>query len=426
MPSVGFLGDDRFNLVARRMLDRDDSPTKNHWRGTHRTRAPLETLAALRPHLADFGITRVANLTGLDRIGVPVVMVCRPNARSSAVFHGKGIDLPAAKASGVMEAIETWHAEHADLPLRFGSVTDLHRRARLANVEGLPRSAGSALHDALPLLWTEGSDLTEGDRVWVPFEVVHADSTIPGPPGSGCFACSTNGLASGNHYLEAVSHALCEVIERDGMSVWRRLHPALQDRTRLDLESVADKVCRSVIDRLADAGLDVAAWDITTEIGVPAFQAMIVDGGDEAAHVGFGAGCHPVREVALLRALTEAAQVRMTYIVGSREDIEHADYRPAVLAARVRDVRALMRRTGPMRELAAAGGVSLPDFGSEVDWIIARLRAAGLVQVVAVDLSRPGYGIAVVRVVVPGLEGSPANPACVPGSRARAAEARRP
>ena len=48
-----------------------------------------------------FGITRIANLTGLDRTGVPVVMVCRPNARSSAVFNGKGLDAAAAKASGV-------------------------------------------------------------------------------------------------------------------------------------------------------------------------------------------------------------------------------------------------------------------------------------------------------------------------------------
>jgi ribosomal protein S12 methylthiotransferase accessory factor YcaO len=26
------------------------------------------------------GITRVANVTGLDSVGIPVVMVCRPNS----------------------------------------------------------------------------------------------------------------------------------------------------------------------------------------------------------------------------------------------------------------------------------------------------------------------------------------------------------
>ncbi len=419
------------------MLDRQaDNRAIKAWRhGTHRIRSPDETLALVRPLLARYGITRVANLTGLDRTGIPVVMVCRPNARSSAVFHGKGLDLAAAKASGVMEAIETWHAEHADLPLRFGSVAALRGRSRLADVDRLPRAPGNAIREDLPLLWTEGRDLIGGGPIWVPFEVVHADSAIPGPPCSGCFAASTNGLASGNHLLEATSHALCEVIERDAMSLWRRLHPALQDRTRLDLASVADAACRAVLDRLAGAALDVAAWDITTDIAVPAFQAMLVDRSDETAHVGFGAGCHPAPEIALLRALTEAAQVRMTYIVGSREDIAHADYAPALLAGRVRDVRALMRRAGAARALAAPGGIALEDFAAEIGWILDRLRGAGIDQAVAVDLSRPPgeegpreepVDIAVVRVVVPGLEGSHANPAYVPGARARAAAALRP
>ncbi|HYC14151.1 MAG TPA: hypothetical protein VEC75_07870, partial [Stellaceae bacterium] len=69
----------------------DDGGRKRYRLGTHRTVPPEETIGRLRPLLDAFGITRVANLTGLDRTGVPVVMVCRPNARSSAVFHGKGI-----------------------------------------------------------------------------------------------------------------------------------------------------------------------------------------------------------------------------------------------------------------------------------------------------------------------------------------------
>ena len=130
---------------------------------------------------AAFGITRVANLTGLDRTGVPVVMVCRPNARSSAVFNGKGIDSATAKASALMEAAETWHAEHVRAPLRYGAV----RRAGwptspVADVDGLPRVPGTQFHPHLPILWVEGRNLMDGGAIWVPFEIVHADSRIPG------------------------------------------------------------------------------------------------------------------------------------------------------------------------------------------------------------------------------------------------------
>jgi ribosomal protein S12 methylthiotransferase accessory factor YcaO len=89
---------------------------KAYRRGTHRTVDPAVTLARVQPYLARMGITRIANVTGLDRIGVPVVMVCRPNSRSLAVAQGKGLTLDAAKASGVMEAIELYHAVNASRP----------------------------------------------------------------------------------------------------------------------------------------------------------------------------------------------------------------------------------------------------------------------------------------------------------------------
>src|SRR5438270_10686599 len=86
--------------------------------GTHRTVDPAETVARVRELMPLMGITRIANVTGLDFIGIPVVMVVRPNARSLAVSQGKGIDLPAAQASGLMESVEAFHAEHVRLPLK--------------------------------------------------------------------------------------------------------------------------------------------------------------------------------------------------------------------------------------------------------------------------------------------------------------------
>src|SRR5918995_3479572 len=112
---------------------------KGHRRGTHRLVAPGATVERVAPLRARMGITRVANVTGLDRIGIPVVMVCRPNSRSIAVSQGKGLDLDAAKASGVMEAIELYHAERVELPLKLGSSRDLARTHRLIDLHALPR-----------------------------------------------------------------------------------------------------------------------------------------------------------------------------------------------------------------------------------------------------------------------------------------------
>ena len=81
--------------------------------GTHRVRPPEETYEAIRPLLRDFGITRLADVTGLDIIGIPVVMAVRPLGTTLSVAQGKGATLLLAKVSGAMEAIEFWHAENA-------------------------------------------------------------------------------------------------------------------------------------------------------------------------------------------------------------------------------------------------------------------------------------------------------------------------
>ena len=97
---------------------------KRFQRGTHRTADPGETLARVRPQMARMGVTRLGNITGLDRIGIPVAIAVRPNSRSVSVSQGKGLDLPQAMASALMEACEGFHAEEIG-PCRQAAYRDL-------------------------------------------------------------------------------------------------------------------------------------------------------------------------------------------------------------------------------------------------------------------------------------------------------------
>ena len=396
-------------------------------RDRYRSLAPEETITRVKAFAADFGITRIANLTGLDRTGIQVVMVCRPNARSSAVFNGKGIDLASAKASALMEAAETWHAENIRLPLEFASFADLCKRVALIDLDGLPRAPpGTAFDPHLPLLWVEGRNLMNGSAVWLPYEIVHADSRLRGPPMTGCFSMSTNGLASGNDFLEAVSHAICEIIERDATTLWHRSPRVEQQERRIDLASNDDPQSLSILDLLAQARLDVGVWDITTDVGVCAFQCLITDRTGLAKHIGVGAACHPSRAVALRGALLEAAQVRTTYIIGSREDIEPLDYDPEVLDRRNAEALALMGPSHHDRSFRSSPNESCETPSEAVAFLLDRLRSAGIDQAIAVDLTQPEFSIPVVRMVVPGLEGSDHHHSQYwPGPRARACDARR-
>lgn len=390
--------------------------------GTHRTAPPAETVERLRPLLPVLGITRVANVTGLDVIGVPVVMVCRPNARSLSVSQGKGLDLMAARASGLMEATELFHAERVLAPLKLACHDELRFTHRLVDVSALPRAAGSDVDPDGPLLWIEGWELLGGGSRWVPFELVHTNYTLPLPTGTGAFLTSSTGLASGNHLLEAVSHGICEVVERDAGTLWSLLDPAARAATRIDLGTVDDPACRAVIRRCEDAGLEVAAWEITSDVGIAAFRCLVAEraaGGLGSLYPAAGTGCHPAREVALLRALTEAVQSRMTLISGTRDDVSRADYERQLDPELLRRMLAEMR-AGPGRSFREAPTWEADTFEDDVGWALERLSSVGIAEVVAVDLTRRELGIPVVRVVIPGLEASAALPGYTPGRRARA------
>jgi ribosomal protein S12 methylthiotransferase accessory factor len=53
-----------------------------------------------------------------------------------------------------------------------------------------------------------------------------------------------------------------------------------------------------------------------------------------------------------------------------------------------------------------------------------RIRAVGIGEVMAIDLTRPEIGVPVVRVVIPGLEGPDDHDRYVPGPRALALRGR--
>ncbi len=390
--------------------------------GTRRSCPPAETWARLSPLLPVFGITRVANITGLDRIGIPVVTACRPNARSLSVFQGKGLSLDAARVSAVMEAYETWCAESIDQPLRFASLDEMRFSHPLVDVDALPLAAIEPLDPGHPFLWIEGEALIGGGRSWLPYELVHANYALPEPPHSATFAATTNGLASGNTRDEALLHALMEVIERDALTLWKLGPDAWQSTTAIRPETVGDPACRWLLDRFATAAIDVAMFDITSDLGIPAALVLIDDATGTTGAPELGSGAHPAPEVALARALSEAAQARATFIAGAREDIPDDDYGEAALATRRSAARFILDGLSPKRAFADIRTVERPSFRDDIEATLEALCRCGMNEAIAIDVDKPAFGLAVVRVVVPGLEAAleGERSTYVPGRRAAA------
>jgi ribosomal protein S12 methylthiotransferase accessory factor len=367
------------------------------------------------------GITRLGNITGLDHIGIPVAVAVRPNSRSVSVSQGKGLDLPQAMASALMEAIEGFHAEEVGEGCR-ASYRELSATDRVVDpwalcTTGRPFDAGARI------AWHQGFDLLQQEPCWVPAEIVHTDYTRPL---DGFFLAGSNGLASGNHIVEAISAAICELVERDAIALWNASGIGARARRALDTGSVDDPDCQTLLARFGEAGMAVRLWDLTTEIGIAVFLCDIRDDreGDPRRLRRFhGAGCHPERAIALTRALTEAAQTRLTYIAGIRDDLLPAEYEEPPTADIVDALLDALREESAPLSFREAPSFAADDLGEDLRRELECLRQEGLARAVAVDLTRPDFGIPVVRVVIPGLEGDIRHPHYTPGRRAlRAAE----
>lgn len=369
------------------------------------------------------GLTRLANVTGLDYVGVPVYMAVRPNSRSLSVAQGKGLDEESARASAFMEAVEMAHAEQHTHTLRLETYGRMQARERVPHPRLLPQDARMSFNREREIAWVAGTSIRGSETVWVPHDLVHLDYRLPRQHAMSGFMISSNGLASGNHLLEALCAALYEVIERDATALWRVYGSAERAERRLRLSGVTDPECLSLLQRLRDSEMSVAVWDVTTDIGVASFLCRIREAiGNKRSQSGafWGSGCHLSRGIALSRALTEAVQSRLTYIAGSRDDLRARDYVEAPqdrvfdFAMDIHEQRAKNRCFDDVPDFCSNS------FEQDLQQIVSRLEAVHVTEIVTLDLTRPSIGIPVVRVIVPGLEGMNDFCTCKPGPRARA------
>ena len=360
--------------------------------------APLEeTLARIEPKVPAVGITRVADITSLDRIGIPVFSCIRPTAESGAitVYNGKGATVEESRISAIMEGVERYSSELHDRRTHLAPFQEMLAHGRVLDPKDLILPKEADVDRLMP--WIEGYDIANDESVIVPAHAVFH----PLPPNyRGPFRTNTNGLASGNTFEEAVFHALSEVIERDAWS----LVEACRD-TGPCVVNIDDPMIADMQKKFADAQVEVMVRDITSDIGIPTMAAVADDVLlKDPMLLTIGIGTHTSARIAVMRALTEVAQSRLTQIHGAREDTTLAELRKKMGYDRAKRINAYWFRENGTKDYSSVPSSDSDDFLTDIRFMIEALNKQGLDRVIVVDLTREEIGIPVVRVIVPGLE----------------------
>jgi len=372
---------------------------------THRVKSPEETFEIVSSLTEVAGITRVADITKLDRLNIPVFSCIRPGAAEGAisVYNGKGVTTIAARVSAIMEGLERYSAElQPDDPLTTGKYLDMCEEYEILDPAELILSSGIDSNAALP--WTVAHEILSDDagnmileELFVPAAAVY--HPLPSHFYS-LFRTGTNGIASGNTLEEATFHALCEIIERDAWS----LCEAGKNGGRMIID-IDDEDIAGLLKSFKEAGVEVILRDITSDISLPTIAAVSDDVLlKDPALLCLGMGTHSSPKIAALRALTEVAQSRATQIHGAREDATIADVRKQIGYERTKQLNAKWFDETDTIRFSELKDISTADFLDEIKNTVALLNRVGLQTVIVKDLTRQNLNISVVRVIVPGLE----------------------
>ena len=355
-----------------------------------------------------------------------------------------------AKASALMETIERYSSLQDTYSgnIIHGTYWELAKSFRkVLHPDEVIEPIHQTFHEGRTILdYVAGLDLLNNEEVLVPAQLVFSRYVAKPPAGYAFQYSHTNGLASGNVLEEAICHALCEVIERDAVSIADLCAsylpytilahiidssdtPENLDCVReglgelfvddhaifLDVdfsETVQSEPLNRLLKQFHDNGIPLLIKEITQkDIGVPTFVASSVDWlTNNYGFLAKGYGTHPDTKVAMIRAITEVSQTRAANIQGARDDLKKIEYKvgdeihnrkwqfvPTKPAPIGRDFTTSIK-------FSEIRTYSNTDILQDIRIILNGLKRAGLKRAIIVELTNPNLRMPVVRTIVPGLE----------------------
>lgn len=338
-------------------------------------------------------MTRLADITRLDRVGLPVWQAVRPASRALSVHQGKGATHEEAQLGALLEAVESDAAERFEATGPIGTWSDLPKHERVTHPSDFARTR---THDptAHTVRWAR-AQRADGGILWVPEDIVSLDFTrgIGGP-----FERSSAGLATGSTLEEAKRSALLELIERDAVSRFE----ALDFIDRLDFEVEPERITLDWVGEMLGTldrhGLRLRVFAPPSPTAMPVIIAGISDPSKRSRpYVGtVGHAAHPDPDMALFKAVSEALQSRLTFIAGSRDDCWPWDYEGTSKGM----VGSLA--PPPVTGIDPLDFDATPSGASDLRSIVHALAGLGVDQLAFLELAEP-EGFHVVRAFAPGL-----------------------
>jgi oxazoline/thiazoline synthase len=392
--------------------------------GGYRTVASRTTVARFRKHVSPLTgvVTRLerieadlpmnTNFYAAHNFSAPAQNVNQLRAGLTGGSFGKGSTAEQGEASALMEAIERYSGifqgdeirvtrRFADFPpgdailpndvLLFSDAQTLADQTSMEDSHET-QPAPPPFDPSARIEWSPVWSLRDQRFKYLPTSLLYFFYSGPA-----AFQADSNGCAAGNTLEEAIVQGFLELVERDSYAIWWYNR---SQRTEVDLSQFDDSYVRDLQTQLAETGRKLWVLDITSDLGVPSYVAILhwIQNGQE--NIEFGSGAHFDKRIALLRALTELNQFLSIGLMGGGTG-EKASL-DGINPLRLSEHPFLIPGGKPIQFETAAKPVPLHNTRGQVDACVEIAARAGH-DFLVLNQTRPDVGVNVVRVIVPGL-----------------------
>jgi bacteriocin biosynthesis cyclodehydratase domain-containing protein len=393
--------------------------------GGYRTVSSRATVARFRKHVSSLTgvVTRLerieadlpmnTNYYAAHNFSAPARNVNELRAGLTGGSFGKGSTAEQGEASALMEAIERYSGifqgdeiratrRFTDFPpgdailpndvLLFSDAQSAPHQAP-ADDSHETQPAPAAFDRSARIEWSPVWSLRDQRFKYLPTSLLYFFYSGPA-----AFAADSNGCAAGNTLEETIVQGFLELVERDSYAIW--WYNRLQ-RAEVDLSQFDDSYVRDLQSQLAETGRRLWVLDVTSDLGVPCYVAILhwMQNGQE--NIEFGSGAHFDSRIALLRALTELNQFMSVGLMGGGTGEKPS--LDGTTPLRLQDHPFLMPSGKPRVEPGSGAKFGPLDNTREQAIACVNIAARAGLDFLVLNQTRPDIEVPVVRVIVPGL-----------------------
>lgn len=132
----------------------------------------------------------------------------------------------------------------------------------------------SIISDEKEIGWVQAYSFLNKTKCLVPAQLIYLFYDRAEPDDFHFYDISTSGVAIHSSYNRSVYRAICEIVERDSVMIFwlNKLTPP-----RIELDSITIPKVQEKIKNLRLYGFELYILDITTDLKIPAFCAVLID-----------------------------------------------------------------------------------------------------------------------------------------------------